>query len=210
MRTLLALAALLAYCALAHGSVLAGEPWVTALIAVLACVAVLCASRAYQAMLLLGAVLAGWAIAAGNVVGFELRRLADAAIYLPSIFMIATLALVFGRSLLPGRTPLLTAIATIVRGELGDRAQRYTRAITWLWTVVMLLLALECVLLALFAPMPTWSLFANGINYIIIAAVFVAEYLFRRRWLSELSHPGFADFMRNLGRADVRAALDRR
>ena len=92
------------------------------------------------------------------------------------------IAWIFGSSLLPGRMPLVERIARIV--DFGDampaRLVKYTRVLTWAWTLVCLGFALVSVLLAQFASQATWSLFTNVLSYVALAVFFLAEYPYRR------------------------------
>jgi uncharacterized membrane protein len=111
------------------------------------------------------------------------------AVYLPSLAVNLLLAWFFGRTLAPGRTPLVTAIARVVRGAdvLAPELERYTRAATRAWTGFFVALAAVSVALALLAPLDAWSLFANVLTAPLVAAMFAAEYAYRRRRLA--GHP---------------------
>jgi uncharacterized membrane protein len=130
--------------------------------------------------------------------GFGGAALDDAVLRIPPIAIPLGLALVFGQTLLPGRTPLVNRIGEHVRGPLPTRVADYGRALTRLWTWIFLALALEALLLALFANAFWWSAFTNFINYAIIASVFVGEYAVRRRVLTDEEHSGFFDYVRDL------------
>jgi len=91
-------------------------------------------------------------------------------------------AWVFGHTLRPGRMPLIERIAR--RIDQGDAIPRelvrYTRLLTWAWTVVPLAIAIASVLLAQFATREVWSLFTNVLGYVALAVLFLAEYPYRR------------------------------
>jgi uncharacterized membrane protein len=59
-------------------------------------------------------------------------------------------------------------------------------------------------LLAVFAPMPLWSLFTNFINYLLLAALFPLEYLYRRIRYQHLPHTGFIGYLRDVSRINYR------
>lgn len=115
--------------------------------------------------------------------------------YLPPILINLLLATLFGRTLSPGRIPLITQYSILLRGKLEPDVVSYTRRVTQLWTSFFVVLACQSLLLALFAPVEIWSLFANILNYLFAALLFVGEYLFRIRYLSRLKHPGFLQFI---------------
>ncbi|HEX7381449.1 MAG TPA: hypothetical protein VF265_04760 [Nevskiaceae bacterium] len=110
----------------------------------------------------------------------------------------ALAAATFTLSLRPGATPLVTAIATRFDGPLPAEALRYTRRLTVLWA--MLITALVGVEIALFvtASPTTWSRFANGYAYGILAAAFVLEYAYRRIRFRHLPQSGVLRYVKNL------------
>jgi uncharacterized membrane protein len=126
-------------------------------------------------------------------------------LYLMPVLINTTLAILFGRTLLPGRTPIITRFSILLRGKLEPRVLGYTRRVTQLWTLFFLILALVSLLLALLAPLHIWSLFANILNYLFVLLLFVGEYLFRIHYLADLEHPGFRQFVSNLFRVNPRA-----
>lgn len=127
-----------------------------------------------------------------------------AVFFVPPLVVPLGLAVLFGLTLLPGATPLITQISRVMKGELDSRALRYTRSVTRAWMLFFLALALEAALLAHFAAPATWSLFANGLNYLFVAAFFGIEFLIRRRLFKEVAHPPFLTFLRTLLTFDYR------
>jgi uncharacterized membrane protein len=129
-------------------------------------------------------------------------------LYLPPVLISLVLMLFFGRTLRAGSEPLITRISRAMRGGvLPEEVSRYTRRVTILWVVMFGLLALESALLAAFAPPRIWSLFTNLIDYLIIAAVMLAEYLYHSRRYPNGRHHNFLDFARDLVRVDYRRIL---
>src|SRR5690606_33016828 len=107
----------------------------------------------------------------------------------------------FGRTLRPGRVPLITRIAAAMEAcepaELAPRLQHYTRRLTLAWAVLLGALALADGVLAMIAvpdgllvrlgqpplvsvSQQTWSWFANVLDCGIIGAFFIGEYLLRK------------------------------
>jgi uncharacterized membrane protein len=117
-------------------------------------------------------------------------------LYLFPVLIHAFLAGIFGRTLLPGKIPMITRYSILLRGRLEPAIIGYTRRVTWLWTVYFLCMALESLLLALFAPLEIWSLFANCLNYVFTALLFTGEYLFRIHHFDHLEHPRFTRLVR--------------
>ncbi|MEW5973514.1 MAG: hypothetical protein AB1713_07135 [Pseudomonadota bacterium] len=93
----------------------------------------------------------------------------------------------------------MTRIASQLEGPLSLKAISYTRAVTQVWVVVFSLLGFGALYLALFAPVELWSLFTNGLNYLLIAFVFIAEFMVRRRVLQGETNPDFGAFLRGMG-----------
>jgi uncharacterized membrane protein len=109
----------------------------------------------------------------------------------------AVLTGVFGRTLAPGRTPMVSLFARRVHGPLAPRLAHYTRRVTQVWTLVFALLA--TVSLALFASgqIAAWSLFANVLTPALIPTVFLVEYLVRRTILPRELQTGLIDSVRS-------------
>jgi uncharacterized membrane protein len=142
----------------------------------------------------------GWlALSAGTLgaVTFSLLYGYEATILrLPPILICGAFALLFGRTLLPGRRPLISHIGAQLRGQLPPAADRYGRLLTWIWTLFFIGMGLESLLLAIFASPYWWSLFTNFLNYGFIALLFVAEYPIRRIILRDMEHTSFIDSLR--------------
>ncbi|AFL74197.1 hypothetical protein [Thiocystis violascens] len=123
----------------------------------------------------------------------------DTADWLPRVPPVAicfSLAWIFGRTLLPDHTPLISRIGERMRGRLPERVAQYGRRLTLVWTLFLGLLGLESLLLGLYASPFWWSLFTNLINYVLIALLFVLEYPIRRRVLRDLELTSFIDSLR--------------
>ncbi|WP_428374580.1 hypothetical protein [Lichenicoccus sp.] len=109
-----------------------------------------------------------------------------------TVLYVALTAL-FGLSLLPGRTPLVTAMAREVEPRLTPRMLTYTRRVTWVWTLYgPAQVAISMLLLAL-APLRVWSLFVNLLDLPLLAGMFLGEFAVRRWWLRGESQASLAD-----------------
>ena len=144
------------------------------------------------------------ALAAALALLLSLER-GELLLYLPPVAINLLFLIGFLRSLQPGETPLITRIAIAFGEELTPQRQRYTRQVTVAWTLLFAALTAECLLLALLAPPALWSLFTNGINYLLVATLFVGEYLLRRRLFPQPQ--GFRGFLRELRRIDFRRLM---
>lgn len=155
------------------------------------------ARTAVWAWLGLAGVVAGsaWFAAAGDGRYF---------LYAAPVLIAVALCWLFGRSLMPDREPLVARIADAMRGPLPPRVHRYTRAVTWFWTVLLASLAAFNLLLAVVASPAVWSLFANFINYFVLVGVFVGEWFFRCWYLAGDEGLNWRQYLRGLARLDYR------
>lgn len=122
---------------------------------------------------------------------------------IPLLFFIqhlgANLALgtLFGRSLLGGGEALITQLAKAVHhGEISERKRLYTRKATLAWTLFFLGNALISCILWLLAPQSVWSVFANLLSMPLLAAMFVAEHIWRAHALPPEERPSIAQVAR--------------
>lgn len=149
-----------------------------------------------------------WLILSALVIFLLLLTLAGGgryALFLPPVLLPAVGAWFFGRSLRGREVPLITRIARASRGgELPPELVPYTRGVTWLWTLTLAGMALLSIALAAFAPLEWWSLFTNLLNYLILAAIFPLEYLWRRLRFHHLEHPGFVGYIRMVAAINYR------
>lgn len=90
--------------------------------------------------------------------------------------MQALLGLAFGRSLRVGQVPMVSRFAAIVHGSLSPALTRYTRQVTWAWTLYFVVMTTLSLLLFWLAPVAVWSVFANLLNLPLLILMFAAEY----------------------------------
>jgi uncharacterized membrane protein len=117
----------------------------------------------------------------------------------PVLFYLA-LSWVFASTLRSGKEPLISMIARIERGRLTPEVVTYTRRLTLVWALFFAGLAAETIVLARFAPIEVWSLFANVLNDVFTLAFFVLEYAYRRYRFRHLPHPGPIELLRKVAR----------
>lgn len=115
--------------------------------------------------------------------------------------MQGALAVLFGRTLLGGREPLVTRFARIVRGELPPEIVRYTRTVTAAWTLFFIVMGIVALALYSFAPREAWSAFVNLFTIPCVVAMFVGEYAVRRFRFPSLEHSSILDGARAFQRA---------
>ena len=144
---------------------------------------------------------------------------ADAAslvLYLPPTLLNVFLAWLFGHTLAHGSVPLVERLVLMLQrpGEPLEAAiAHYARRLTLLWTALFVLLAAVNLGLAacatpgglleaggIRAPFSvsreSWSLFANVLNYAIVAAFFLLEYAYRRQRFPGRPYRNLLDFLR--------------
>lgn len=108
---------------------------------------------------------------------------AEGLLYVPPVAINLTLCWLFGRTLVKGRVPLIARFAMIEQGTLTPELERYTRTVTWIWTLLFAAAAAISAALALSGSRDAWSLFTNFLNYLAVAFLFLGEYAYRRvRW----------------------------
>ncbi len=100
------------------------------------------------------------------------------------------------------RVAIMTRIAIAIKGPLVEEEVVYTRRITLAWGCFFGGLAVEALLLGIFAPVAYWALFIHIVNYALIILFFVIEYLVRVRVLSQFDHPGLISFLKKLIQLD--------
>lgn len=101
------------------------------------------------------------------------------------------LGLTFGRSLAQHRVAVCTRLADKLHGPLSPGEVTYTRNVTVAWTVFFFACAGLSVGLYVQAPLRVWSVYINFCTAPLIAAMFAAEYLVRRRVLPHTKSGGF-------------------
>ncbi len=126
-------------------------------------------------------------------------------IYLPPVIMISLIFYPFVRSVMPGKTPLISRFYQLAENENNPRAMQYTEKVTWVWVILIALLLTNTLILTFFAPLEIWSLFTNFINYILMLVLFIAEWLFRMYWFKQWVSP--LKFIQQLLTIDQRELL---
>ena len=119
------------------------------------------------------------AVAAIASAWIDLRLIAQLALAGPALAVLAGAGL-FGRTLLPGRTPLVEIIARLERdGDFPAGLAGYTRRLTWAWAILLAAIPAVSAALAFFATPAAQSLFVNFASYALLALLYFGEYAFR-------------------------------
>jgi uncharacterized membrane protein len=124
-------------------------------------------------------------------------------LYLPPIAINLALCWLFGRTLVRGRTPLIARFAMIEQGTLSAELAAYTRILTWMWTLLFAAAACASLLLALSGDRDAWSLFTNLLNYLLVAALFLGEFVYRRLRFRNYQHQSPLQMLRNVRRTNL-------
>lgn len=124
-------------------------------------------------------------------------------LYLPPILLPLLMLYIFGRTLYAGREPLITAIGEAARGPLSLSMRRYTRLLTQLWCGVFVTMIAWSALLPWLEQPQLWSWFTNIINYGLVGALFVGEFMLRKKIFPNHNHPGFIEYLRIIARARI-------
>ena len=191
---------ILAYPVLVHLSVLTGLPALSGVALV-----VLYAGFAYRALARGRAwAWAGLALAAAASAWLVSAQAQRYALFVPPVVLPLALVAWWAPTLRAGRTPFVTQMALRLRGPISPEHAAYTRGVTALWVAVCLLLSLAGALTALAGDVALWSSVTNVYSPLLIAAVFVVEYAWRRWRLRHEPHPGFVAFLRQVAQSGTR------
>lgn len=87
---------------------------------------------------------------------------------------------VFAASLRRPRVPLVEQFARMQKPDLPELEQRYCRTVTGVWAVYLAACAVLGLVLAWLASPAMWAIFTGAGSYVLVAALFAAEYAFRK------------------------------
>jgi uncharacterized membrane protein len=115
---------------------------------------------------------------------------AEWLLFIPPILVNGTLAWLFGRTLVRGRVPLIARFAVMEHGTLSAELAAYT--------LLFVAAALLSLALAVSGDRDAWSLFTNLVNYLLVAALFVGELVYRRLRFRSYRHHSPLQLLRNV------------
>ncbi len=98
----------------------------------------------------------------------------------PPIAVNLALAALFANTLRTGREPMIARFARAERGALEPDLASYTRKLTIVWAVFFIAVAAVDVALAFGGSRVAWLAFTGLGSYLLVAALFVGEWVFRR------------------------------
>ena len=108
--------------------------------------------------------------------------------YSPPLFAFAFMAWFFHRTLGPGIEPLITRVARREHPDLTAEMAQFTRSLTWAWSLCFVFLFLASLSLAPLLPLAAWSRWVLVLGYVVPAALFLGEYMYRHRRFPDRSH----------------------
>jgi uncharacterized membrane protein len=139
--------------------------------------------------------LALFAVAIGlTIVCFDfLRAHASWLYFVQNAGVLAALGVTFGATLWGSdEKALCSRIAVVLKGhKASPELLRYTWHVTLAWTIFFFTCALVSAMLFAWAPLETWSAFANLGTPILLGAMFLGEYWVRLRAIPAHAHIGF-------------------
>ncbi len=91
----------------------------------------------------------------------------------------AALLLQFGLSL-RGERSLVETFALLSVPDLSPAERRYCRSVTMVWCAFFVLNGTAAALLAALAPRAWWAAYTGAIAYVLVGALFAAEYVVRK------------------------------
>ncbi|HEY0683550.1 MAG TPA: hypothetical protein VGD45_14540 [Steroidobacter sp.] len=133
-------------------------------------------------------------------------------LYIAPVLVPGFMAGVFGSTLLAGQSPLIEQIVRLMDPvEPEPDVLIYARKLTLAWTLFFIALSATNLVLALLAepdglllaggitppftvPQEWWSLFANLIGYLLVAAFFLIEYAYRSHRFPRQPYRNMLDF----------------
>jgi uncharacterized membrane protein len=97
----------------------------------------------------------------------------------PALVNLALLV-AFGGSLRAGKRPMVERFARLQEPDLPAEAVPYCRSVTIVWALFFAANAAACVVLAFAAPRSWWALYTGLLAYVLVGALFTAEYVVRK------------------------------
>jgi uncharacterized membrane protein len=116
------------------------------------------------------------------------------------VLVYCALLVFFADTLRPGRVPLISRFAQMEQGELSAELRIYTRRLTVIWCVFFAAMAGLAMGLAAWAPLQVWSLHTFFFSYLLIAMLFLGEYIYRRWRYPHYRHASPWQLLQNIRR----------
>ncbi len=117
-------------------------------------------------------------------------------LFVPPVAVPLLISWGFIRTLLPGQVPLVTDIGERARGPLSDAMKRYTRGVTLMWAVSLVIMGCWAILIPIFGTIDLWSIFTNIVNQVLVASLFFGEFVYRKMKFQDHDHPSFIEYIK--------------
>ena len=128
-------------------------------------------------------------------------------VYVPPLAAFAFMAYFFHRTLRDGVEPLITRVARKEHPDLPVEMARYTRTLTWVWSLCFVFLFLIALVLAPLLPLDLWSRWIHGLGYGVPSILFLGEYAYRHRRFPNHHHGSLVLLTLNIVTVSKEAAL---
>ena len=149
--------------------------------------------------IVIGAALAGLCLYFSDSVQF--------IVYTPPLAAFAFMAFFFHRTLRLGSEPLITRVARKEHPDLPRDMARYTRLLTWTWSLCFMLLFALALLLAPLLSLKVWSRWVHGFGYVLPGVLFLGEYVYRHYRFPDRQHGSLLVLIPNVVLVSKEAAL---
>ena len=120
-----------------------------------------------------------------------------------------SLLMIFALSLRSSQEPIVTRFARRIHGEVPSEVAMHGRDATIAWCIFFAGQLLVSATLISLASRNTWSLFVNVLDWPLLFAMFVFDYLWRRLRFPHRRHIGLITSLRSFTRRDVLLSRDR-
>lgn len=108
----------------------------------------------------------------------------------------AAMFIVFGITLLPGRTPMVSQIAGLVHGTLSKQMALYTRHVTTAWVILFLTMTALPLLIFMFAQHQLMFMLVNGVSMTLVFLLLSSEYFIRCKIIPKNERGGMIEGLR--------------
>jgi uncharacterized membrane protein len=129
---------------------------------------------------LTGVVVLAALVAYPIVAAFAIEHGLAVVVHAAPIAVNLALAAWFATTLRAGHEPMITRFARAERGALEADLAVYTRALTWVWVALFVALAAIDAVLAVAGTRAAWLAFTGAGGYLMVAALFLGEWVYRR------------------------------
>ena len=121
------------------------------------------------------------------VIPFSLALLVTNSVYLLKLYPAVIsfgVAILFAMSLKQEES-LIEKMARLSGKTITPRAKVYTRRLTLIWAILLLINVLVVLYFAFFAPFAWWTLYCGLISYFIFGGIFAIELIYRRYYIAK-------------------------